>query len=72
MNTNSLYTNNKLPPKIKIPDFVSQMNDIEIKCRSYDSSDKILTVDTLVDITFVNVDIIQMRFRIAIKSDERF
>ena len=57
MNTNSLYTNNKLPPKIKIPDFVSQMNDIEIKCCSDDSLDKILTVDTLVDITFVNVDI---------------
>lgn len=31
--------------------------DIEIKCHSYDSSDKILTVDTLVNITFVNVDI---------------
>jgi hypothetical protein len=31
--------------------------DIEIKCCSDDSSDKILTVDTLVDIIFVNVDI---------------
>jgi hypothetical protein len=63
MNTNSQYANNKLPPKIKFPDFVSQMNDthlkydIEIKCCSDDSSDKILTVDTLVDIIFVNVDI---------------